>query len=241
MARIISIPHNNFFSFSCGVNIWEPSTFRTYAEHQPSKGFQLKQNLKFGDCCSIKEAEREDGARTKEILLEPKVKCQLMENESKGEGFDFDWPPWNNFPQGYELSGRTSIVFVICNMDKVKFSISRIPMSHQSGWNASVAGLVQSNFLCGYIHSLLSGGWIVKSFGGRFSLFQFVEEDRRPFGAAYRSWDIHPLQEQRATLNTLMTMQVVGDNKGGGVLDKPIIEKTTPGRESEFDLRYGYF
>nr|KAJ0211739.1 hypothetical protein LSAT_V11C400213000 [Lactuca sativa] len=25
--------------------------------------------------------------------------------------------------------------------------------------------------------------------------------------------------------------------KGDGVLDKPVIEKTTPGRESEFDLR----
>ncbi|KAJ0242848.1 ATP-dependent Clp protease adapter protein CLPS1 [Hirschfeldia incana] len=33
----------------------------------------------------------------------------------------------------------------------------------------------------------------------------------------------------------LMTMSAMG--KGGGVLDKPIIEKTTPGRESEFDLR----
>ncbi|XP_048604498.1 ATP-dependent Clp protease adapter protein CLPS1, chloroplastic-like isoform X9 [Brassica napus] len=32
----------------------------------------------------------------------------------------------------------------------------------------------------------------------------------------------------------LMTMSAMG--KGGGVLDKPIIEKTTPGRESEFDL-----
>ncbi|GER51588.1 ATP-dependent Clp protease adapter protein clpS [Striga asiatica] len=296
MARIISKPLNNFFSFSCGVNIWEPSTFRTYAEHQPSKGFQLKHNLKFGDCCSIKEAEREDGGRTKEILLVPKVKCQLMEKESKGEGFDFDWPPWKNLPQGYELAGRTSIVFVICNTDKVNFSISRIPMSHQSGWNASVAGLVQSTFFCGYIHSLFSGGWIVKSFGGRIQnlvtthlynlccqgalrfttiwktgrdiwiwvvvlaacpccphlqmivfnheqknivVFTFLNVDY--FQSSLKKTDAHLEllidHKQWATLNTLMTMQVVGDSKGGGVLDKPIIEKTTPGRESEFDLR----
>ncbi|AAD49977.1 ATP-dependent Clp protease adapter protein CLPS1 [Arabidopsis thaliana] len=39
----------------------------------------------------------------------------------------------------------------------------------------------------------------------------------------------------RSILMTLSTSAALG--KGGGVLDKPIIEKTTPGRESEFDLR----
>lgn len=34
-----------------------------------------------------------------------------------------------------------------------------------------------------------------------------------------------------------MTMAPPKLEKGGGVLDKPVIEKTTPGRESEFDLR----
>ncbi|CAN6937303.1 hypothetical protein Bca4012_100928 [Brassica carinata] len=39
-------------------------------------------------------------------------------------------------------------------------------------------------------------------------------------------------------LGVLMTMSTYAAlGKGGGVLDKPIIEKTTPGRESEFDLR----
>ena len=37
---------------------------------------------------------------------------------------------------------------------------------------------------------------------------------------------------------TMSTYAALG--KGGGVLDKPIIEKTTPGRESEFDLRYTF-
>lgn len=36
--------------------------------------------------------------------------------------------------------------------------------------------------------------------------------------------------------STVMTM--VASGKGGGLLEKPpTIEKTTPGRESEFDLR----
>lgn len=42
----------------------------------------------------------------------------------------------------------------------------------------------------------------------------------------------------RGVLMNLSTTSALG--KGGGVLDKPIIEKTTPGRESEFDLRYAY-
>ncbi|XP_051119349.1 ATP-dependent Clp protease adapter protein CLPS1, chloroplastic [Andrographis paniculata] len=45
------------------------------------------------------------------------------------------------------------------------------------------------------------------------------------------------LHKQLINRNTSMTMPIAGLGKGGGVLDKPVIEKTTPGRESEFDLR----
>ena len=33
-------------------------------------------------------------------------------------------------------------------------------------------------------------------------------------------------------------LSVAALGRGGGLLDKPTIEKTTPGRESEFDVRY---
>lgn len=36
----------------------------------------------------------------------------------------------------------------------------------------------------------------------------------------------------------LMTISAAGPGKGGGLLERPTIEKTTPGRESEFDVRY---
>ncbi|KAL4314095.1 putative anion transporter 6 [Arachis hypogaea] len=49
-------------------------------------------------------------------------------------------------PQRYKLIRTTSLAFVICNMDKVNLSIAIIPMSHQFGWNSSMAGLVQSSF-----------------------------------------------------------------------------------------------
>ncbi|XP_037494718.1 probable anion transporter 6, chloroplastic [Jatropha curcas] len=51
-------------------------------------------------------------------------------------------------------------------MDKVNLSIAIIPMSHQFGWNASVAGLVQSSFFWGYTLSQLPCGWLSKIFGG---------------------------------------------------------------------------
>lgn len=35
-----------------------------------------------------------------------------------------------------------------------------------------------------------------------------------------------------------MMISVAELGKGGGLLEKPTIEKTTPGRESEFDVRY---
>ncbi|KAK4481946.1 hypothetical protein RD792_012859 [Penstemon davidsonii] len=103
------------------------------------------------------------------------INGQLKEKGVLGEvksgdgevGFDWNWPPWKNLPQRYKLIGTTSLAFVVCNMDKVNLSIAIIPMSHQFGWNASVAGLVQSSFFWGYALSQLPGGWLAKIFGGR--------------------------------------------------------------------------
>ncbi|XP_057829045.2 probable anion transporter 6, chloroplastic isoform X2 [Cryptomeria japonica] len=67
----------------------------------------------------------------------------------------------------YKLIGLTSLAFVICNMDKVNLSVAIIPMSHQLGWNASTAGLVQSSFFWGYALSQLPGGWLAKKWTGR--------------------------------------------------------------------------
>ncbi|GMY18314.1 ATP-dependent Clp protease adapter protein CLPS1, chloroplastic isoform X3 [Fagus crenata] len=50
--------------------------------------------------------------------------------------------------------------------------------------------------------------------------------------------DKHSLcKGQCTTLGIPMAVSATGRGKGGGLLDRPIIEKTTPGRESEFDLR----
>ncbi|KAK6151687.1 hypothetical protein DH2020_014322 [Rehmannia glutinosa] len=174
MARIISKPDNNFFNFSYSTNI-KASTVRTSVKSQPWKGSPFKQNLNFRVSCSIKGTEREDTAETKRILNGLEVNGQLKEKESLGVvgsedgkvGFDLNWPPWKNLPQRYKLIGTTSLAFVVCNMDKVNLSIAIIPMSHQFGWNASMAGLVQSSFFWGYALSQLPGGWLAKTFGGR--------------------------------------------------------------------------
>ncbi|XP_047943976.1 probable anion transporter 6, chloroplastic isoform X2 [Salvia hispanica] len=164
-ARIISNVDSNFLSFSYGTSIKTPIP-RT----QPLIGFPFKKRLNFEALCSIKERERE-----REIAAEKQglasgvvVDDELKRKEGVGgEGFDLNWPPWKNLPQRYKLIGTTSLAFVICNMDKVNLSIAIIPMSHQFGWNASVAGLVQSSFFWGYALSQLPGGWLSKIFGGR--------------------------------------------------------------------------
>ncbi|KAA8541182.1 hypothetical protein F0562_025211 [Nyssa sinensis] len=48
--------------------------------------------------------------------------------------------------------------------------------------------------------------------------------------------DKYSLHKQCTNRSIFMTLSATG-GKGGGVLERPIIEKTTPGRESEFDLR----
>ncbi|KAJ6718723.1 ATP-DEPENDENT CLP PROTEASE ADAPTER PROTEIN CLPS1 CHLOROPLASTIC [Salix purpurea] len=40
-----------------------------------------------------------------------------------------------------------------------------------------------------------------------------------------------------ASRGILMSISAIGSGKGGGLLEKPVIERTNPGRESEFDLR----
>lgn len=37
--------------------------------------------------------------------------------------------------------------------------------------------------------------------------------------------------------SVVMTVAATGAGKGGGLLERPTIETTSPGRESEFDLR----
>ncbi|CAI9113623.1 OLC1v1014258C1 [Oldenlandia corymbosa var. corymbosa] len=49
--------------------------------------------------------------------------------------------------------------------------------------------------------------------------------------------DKYALQKQWTSRSNVRTVPIAGVGKGGGVLDKPVIEKTTPGRESEFDLK----
>ncbi|KAE8124962.1 hypothetical protein FH972_019801 [Carpinus fangiana] len=49
--------------------------------------------------------------------------------------------------------------------------------------------------------------------------------------------DKYSAYKQCTNRSVLMTVSAAGLGKGGGLLEKPTIEKTTPGRESEFDLR----
>ncbi|XVF88278.1 hypothetical protein PTKIN_Ptkin19aG0037200 [Pterospermum kingtungense] len=180
MAKLALRLDNNFCFLSDNTSTSRSSIF---LNRNSPRNLQLrlspsKHHLKFKVLCSIKEKEnvkdeREEvgaaglvnGVRVEEEL-DPKPGLG-RENGSREVGFDLVWPPWKNIPQRYKLIGTTSLAFVICNMDKVNLSIAIIPMSHQFGWNPSVAGLVQSSFFWGYALSQLPGGWLAKIFGGR--------------------------------------------------------------------------
>ncbi|XP_058111464.1 probable anion transporter 6, chloroplastic isoform X2 [Magnolia sinica] len=103
----------------------------------------------------------------KNPILEEDNGSLLDDSSSSKRNDGWKWAPWQRLPQRYKVVVTTSLAFVICNMDKVNLSIAIIPMSHQFGWNASMAGLVQSSFFWGYALSQLPGGWLAKSFGGR--------------------------------------------------------------------------
>ncbi|CAN1764307.1 Probable anion transporter 6, chloroplastic [Linum perenne] len=165
-----SLNADNFCCLS-QARLRNSSSFRGF------QGFQSIPCLKFRALCSIREKEDvKDGDKRVPVVAPPQgvngQLQQLTEFEQRRlggaeVGFDWNFPPWKNLPQRYKLISTTSLAFVICNMDKVNLSVAIIPMSHQFGWNSSVAGLVQSSFFWGYALSQLPGGWLSKIFGGR--------------------------------------------------------------------------
>ncbi|KAK6945179.1 Major facilitator superfamily, partial [Dillenia turbinata] len=132
-------------------------------------GIKEKENVSESEKISpIVTGLRVDELEKSGLVLGSSQNQENLKNEGSGiEGFDWNWPPWKNIPQRYKLIATSSLAFVICNMDKVNLSVAIIPMSHQFGWNSSVAGLVQSSFFWGYMLSQLPGGWLAKVFGGR--------------------------------------------------------------------------
>lgn len=180
MANFSVRPHNNPFLPHPTSKNPHTSIFHTVsATRLISHPHLLRLRLRV--CCSIKEKENVKGNEEIPPVLfglrvdasERTGSISKSENDTSsgngiGEvGFHSNWPPWRNVPDRYKLIGTTALAFVICNMDKVNLSVAIIPMSHQFGWNSSVAGLVQSSFFWGYALSQLPGGWLAKIFGGR--------------------------------------------------------------------------
>uniref|UniRef100_A0A6N2N3M8 Major facilitator superfamily (MFS) profile domain-containing protein n=1 Tax=Salix viminalis TaxID=40686 RepID=A0A6N2N3M8_SALVM len=180
----LTLKSKSFCSLSHNTNT-QTSVFKTTTSFKNNSlpFLHSGNSLKFRVWCGIKEKEnvKESESVPDELTglkradkLEPKRGSSLDFEQGFGNdsgssevGFYRKWPPWKNIPQRYKLIGSTSLAFVICNMDKVNLSIAIIPMSHQFGWNASTAGLVQSSFFWGYALSQLPGGWLAKIFGGR--------------------------------------------------------------------------
>eukprot|EP00268_Persea_americana_P053582 TRINITY_DN6078_c0_g2_i1.p1 TRINITY_DN6078_c0_g2~~TRINITY_DN6078_c0_g2_i1.p1 ORF type:complete len:544 (-),score=88.55 TRINITY_DN6078_c0_g2_i1:281-1912(-) len=164
--RSSSFPRNSQISTS-------RNPFLLFPSNQTSR-FRISSSIKGKGEVSDKETNKiPTGLRTDRDLqlesVEERNPSFSKEKESidSYEGFEWKWPPWKHLPYRYKIIGATSLAFVVCNMDKVNLSVAIIPMSHQFGWNASMAGLVQSSFFWGYALSQLPGGWLAKIFGGR--------------------------------------------------------------------------
>ncbi|KAI9125878.1 hypothetical protein K1719_003296 [Acacia pycnantha] len=172
MAKVTPRTHN--LCFLSHNRVCKTSFQRFQLHRLPSK-----HHLRFRILSSSQQNVKDSEKIAAEVLtglqvdeLEQNASVLDSERPSGGQNVSFitsngRWPPWKNLPQRYKLIGTTSLAFVICNMDKVNLSVAIIPMSHQFGWNSSVAGLVQSSFFWGYALSQLPGGWLAKIFGGR--------------------------------------------------------------------------
>ncbi|XP_068642892.1 probable anion transporter 6, chloroplastic [Aristolochia californica] len=150
------------------------SIFPVYQRHFHFFPPKLTAGVRVFSSIRAKKGEVSDEEKSDAVKdIETNGALRVVDKNSSGkeqvgiEVFDWKWPPWEHLPQRYKLIGTTSLAFVICNMDKVNLSIAIIPMSHQFGWNSSMAGLVQSSFFWGYALSQLPGGWLSKTFGGR--------------------------------------------------------------------------
>ncbi|KAI8565659.1 hypothetical protein RHMOL_Rhmol03G0277600 [Rhododendron molle] len=168
MAKFTVRADHNLFRQS-HYNPCQSSIFNTSVSRRHFHVFPSRPRLKFVVPCSIKEKENVKDSEKVTVPVLKGIRVDELGDEISSEkvGFNWTWPPWKNLPQRYKIIGTTSLAFVICNMDKVNLSIAIIPMSHQYGWNSSVAGLVQSSFFWGYALSQLPGGWLAKTFGGR--------------------------------------------------------------------------
>lgn len=77
-------------------------------------------------------------------------------------------------PSDPGLAGRAIVVvtlvafsLVLCNADRAIMSVAILPLAKSRGWGESVAGIVQSSFLWGYLFTPVLGGALADKLGGR--------------------------------------------------------------------------
>ncbi|KAL2620398.1 hypothetical protein R1flu_000603 [Riccia fluitans] len=146
---------SSLFSFRRGRDVRRIETLRA-----------LPRNVELGN------ASLQDGDEKEEDSSQATVDSSYVEVHRQPEDLSavLETSPskfWTRIPQRYKLIVTTSLAFVVCNMDKVNMSVAIIPMSHQLGWSASIAGLVQSSFFWGYCISQLPGGFLAGRFSGK--------------------------------------------------------------------------
>lgn len=122
MAKFTVRPDHNLFCQS-HYNLCQSSIFNTSVSRRHFHVFPSRPRLKFVVPCSIKEKENVKDSEKVTVPVLKGIQVDELGDEISSEkvGFNWTWPPWKNLPQRYKIIGTTSLAFVICNMDKVKF------------------------------------------------------------------------------------------------------------------------
>lgn len=122
MAKFTVRADHNLFCQS-HYNPCQSSIFNTSVSRRHFHVFPSRPRLKFVVPCSIKEKENVKDSEKVTVPVLKGIQVDELGDEISSEkvGFNWTWPPWKNLPQRYKIIGTTSLAFVICNMDKVKF------------------------------------------------------------------------------------------------------------------------
>ncbi|RAL43295.1 hypothetical protein DM860_012436 [Cuscuta australis] len=127
-------------------------------------------NRSFSPFFTLRNSHRRDFS-SPIVQLIP-IKASADDTQPVGGGPVGDGVPEPSFVE-FITSERVKVVamlalaLALCNADRVVMSVAIVPLSDSYGWSQSLAGIVQSSFLWGYLISPIAGGTLVDYFGGK--------------------------------------------------------------------------
>ena len=67
----------------------------------------------------------------------------------------------SKWPERVRVVFLSFVSFILCNADRLNFSVAILPMADHYGWSLTQQGVAQSAFFGGYLVTQVPGGWYV--------------------------------------------------------------------------------